>query len=323
MTEGAAVLEGSREGARWVNQAPSGADVADWFKSVKLHEGMDHDPWVGGITMIPNKETVRVPGLDDNGAFEIRDVDRMVFTPYVKVETRVAYFWDLVTKREEWVARIEPVVVERIPEPGQHYNLNLPPGFFRFPVTRSDGRPVEYLGCSMRVRVFEKDAAWKEVKHGGSVEQVYQGTPVMEGIGTKQVGLLGRYGTDDNALMKAETGAIGRALGMIGMLVLPGSGVATAEDMHDMTAPAAGQDEAPQQLPGTEKAAPAAKATLKDKAAEMLAELEEHPAELAKVQAWARERKLNLGELADDAPELRGVVKKLEGALKTAKADAA
>jgi hypothetical protein len=38
---------------------------------------------------------------------------------------------------------------------------------------------------------------------------------------------------DVDGLAKAETGAIARALGVLGILAFPGSGIATAEDMNE------------------------------------------------------------------------------------------
>src|SRR5204863_2609716 len=58
--------------------------------------------------------------------------------------------------------------------------------------------------------------------------------PLLQGTGTKQTPLAKQW-ADDNALMKAETGAVGRALGMAGILVV-GTGVATAEDMQEAAA---------------------------------------------------------------------------------------
>jgi hypothetical protein len=50
---------------------------------------------------------------------------------------------------------------------------------------------------------------------------------------TKVVPVVAWEKVDPFAIMKAETGAVGRALGMAGMLVIPGSGIATAEDVQE------------------------------------------------------------------------------------------
>jgi hypothetical protein len=202
-------------------------------------------------------------------------------------------------------------------------NVHLPPGFFRMPVQKADGKHVEYIGQSVRVRVYKADTLeWAESWASGKREQVLRGIPVMAPPpGTKVVPVLNKWGEDPFALMKAETGALGRALGMAGMLVVPGSGVATAEDVQEAMDRPGGVGA---NLPGDPSdfaeqaggaAAAQAPASLKTRAEELIAKLRsENPDALAEVQAWANERKLSLGELTEESPALRGVVKKLEEA---------
>src|SRR5215218_10140963 len=95
-----------REGNRWINERPSAQEVAEWFATVPLHEGMKHEPYVGGVTLIPAKEkSDEIVGYDDDGFAIVREnVQKLTWTPYMKVDTRIRYFWDLMDRhREEWV----------------------------------------------------------------------------------------------------------------------------------------------------------------------------------------------------------------------------
>ena len=312
--------ESAREGSRWINERPSGDDVATWFlRNAPMHEGMDAGRYVTGVTLIPAKEKPKV--LSPNGQV-VDGPEQLVWTPYVKVETRVAYFWDLMMlHKDEWVGIIEPEPAARLDVAG-YRNLHLPEGFFHQPVQKADGKAVMYLGQSQRVRVYKADTlAWVDSWEGGKKVRRLEGIPVMSApSGTKVVPTLNKWGEDPNAVMKAQTGALGRALGMAGMLVIPGSGVATAEDIQEAMERPGGVGAS---LPGdpaefADQAAGAAAATtdLKGRAAELIARLQsDHPKALAAVQEWAKQRKLNLAELTEESPALRGVVRQLERAL--------
>jgi len=84
---------------------------------------------------------------------------------------------------------------------------------------------------------------------------------VCSGTGSKSVAqtrkFKGNLYPDENALMKAETGSVARAIGLMGILALPGSGVATAEDMVEFEA-AAQQVDAPQTKKATDPRAKSA-----------------------------------------------------------------
>jgi hypothetical protein len=236
-----------QEGSRWRYNRPSGEEVASWFAgNVHLHDKMEHDRYVQGVVLIPASEKVKRTVLKTNGDHMTIEGWDQIFTPYAKVETRVAYFWDLMAIHPEWVGVIEPVPVPRLDTQG-YRNHHLPRGFFKVPVQKGSDQWVDYLGCGMRVRVFERDALRIELREDpvtGEVIQHYVGKTVLDAPpATKMVATLtSKNDTDPFAIMKAETGAIGRALGMAGMLVIPGSGVATAEDMFE--AAAAGGDSA-------------------------------------------------------------------------------
>jgi hypothetical protein len=101
-----------REGSRWYNQRPTAEEVAEWFYTVRLAEGMLHPDYISGITLISAKEkSDEVFNFDSDGLPLIRERQDLVFIPYVRVDTRVAYFWNLVDHHAEqgWVGTIDPV----------------------------------------------------------------------------------------------------------------------------------------------------------------------------------------------------------------------
>jgi hypothetical protein len=316
---GKATAQAERHGSRWLHKEPSGDEVASWFvQNAPVHEGLEPERYVGGVTLIPAKMKPKV--VAENGAI-VDGSEQLVYTPYVKVETRVAYFWDLMQLHPEWVGAVEEVPAEKLKAAGMT-NIHLPPGFFRMPMLKADGKTVEYIGQSVRVKVYRADTLqWVDQWASNRKTRVLEGVPVMApSPGTKVVPVLNKYGEDPFAVMKAETGALGRALGMAGMLVVPGSGVATAEDIQEAmerpggvgaNLPGDPADFADQAEGATAAQTPAA--DLKARAEELLRQLgEEHPGKLEEVQAWAKERKLNLSELTPESPALRGVVKQLE-----------
>lgn len=315
--DGPQKVEPVREGSRWLYNKPSGESVGEWFeKNVELHEGLEHEKYIGGIVLIPQQEKVKETRLAANGSTQIVEVEQMVYIPYAKVETRVAYWWDFLDRHPEWVGAIEPVGSLRD---------GLPPGFFKIVVADKDSKNVAYLGCSVRARILTdvQKASFKQDGLGAErrmpVVQGLVGTPVREyPQGTKLVPMLDRWGKPDpNAFMKAETGAVGRALGMAGMLVIPGSGVATAEDMQESGASMAVEPELPEAA--TAPAAPEAEVDVRDKINEGLATLEtEAPEAFEKVTTWASGRKIDLDDIKET--QLRGVLRQVERGLEAAAA---
>jgi hypothetical protein len=291
-------VQGYQEGSRWINERPSGEEVAKWFiDNAPMHPGMDPARYVTGVVLIPAKEKARRVVEDEQGRVTFPEVEQLVYIPYVKVETRVAYFWDYVRTLGDAVGAIEPADVPRLEVEGV-YNMNLPPGFFRLPVQDSTGKFVHFLCCSQQVRI------WTLGDDGG-----VKGMVMAPATGSKMVPLLTRWGVDEHALMKAETGAVGRALGMAGMLVLPGSGVATAEDMQEMIAaegrPSVGVDA---QLPS---ATAAPDDQIRARIAELSVQLQsDFPGRMEDLQAWAAEKKIDLNDIK--AHQLRGVLRALE-----------
>lgn len=332
------VPEGFQEGSRWINKRPDGVEFAKWFTdNVKLHAGLESqaEKYSGGIVLIGAKEKLKVAKLTDAGATVIVEEERMTYTPYAKVETRVAYFWDLMALHAaDWLGVIEPVEVASLGEAGV-YNQNLPPGFFKMPVQEKDGKIATHVGCAMVVKILDRRTLeWVDVKRKSydgdgklvdkRVEQILRGTPIFKfAPATKMVNVLNNYGDEDPfAVMKAETGAVGRALGMAGMLVIPGSGVSTAEDMQEAAAQAAGGSVDPAEsarLPKPEQgAAKTGAADLDAKITEGIARLaSEFTAEHEEFLAWAEEKKIDLADLKDSQrrPVFRMIERKLEAGI--------
>lgn len=320
-----------REGSRWINERPSGEDLAAWFKeNVLLHEDMEHGHYVQGITLIPQKEKAReVVGFGNDNTPLIKEVENMVYIPYAKVETRVKYFHDLMAINPDWLGMIEPVEVEGGKSKGY------PPGFFSMAIEgtgNKKGNTTRFLCCSQRVRIFKRDTVKVERrtidKRTGEEEFITTGELILDAPpGTKMVSLNTRYGdADENVLMKAETGAIGRALALAGMLVIPGTGVASAEDMveagqGDQPVPAAPPEAA--QTPVPEADPEQVKGELLRAASAGIATLRtDHPEAYKAFADWGRQR--GIGKLEElDATALRGLTTKVEKMLQDAREGAA
>lgn len=284
----------AREGSRWVGERPTADQVAEWFQSIPLDEGMKHEDHIGGITIISATETIK---RIING--EVTDVERLVHVPYPRVDARIAYFWQLCELRG-WVGEIEPVLVPRVRESGL-YNEHLPPGLSKFAVALADKRVVYYVVSTHRVAIMDGTGTTAK--------------PVRKpSTASKQVALLDRWGrSDDNALMKAETGSIGRALGMAGIFVIPGAGVATAEDMQEFLSASGSAGVTPgAQEPALPADSTPEEATIDQRIAELLERVEKHddPTIKEHFQAWVRERSFDLADLRES--QKRGVLRRLE-----------
>lgn len=316
-----------QEGSRWYNAPPTGPELSKWFnENVELHEGLKAKPYIPGVTMIPATEKAKtVTGWQGNTPI-IQQIENLVFVPYAKVETRVKYFHDLMALKEsEWVGVIEPVE-------GEFQSKKLPPGFFAFPVATDKG-VVNYVCCSMKVTVFERgNLEWREItnRRTGETERVRVGKTIIDAApATKMIPTLGRWGADDFSLMKAETGAVGRALGMAGMLVIPGTGIATAEDMQEASAmegrttPSLPEDGEQAEAPPVkdEAAASAEELTdLRQQAALLLNTIKaEFPPLFAEFLEWAKGRKIGEVGKVDDPRILRGIITKAERELTEAR----
>lgn len=308
-----------REGARWINQRPSPEDFALWFnENVPLHdEALKLDRYIGGIVLIPAEETVKVPELSATGNLLITERKQMVYIPYPKVETRINYFWDLMAlRKDDWRPVINPVeVAGKYQGDGAIAQINrtLPPGFIVMPVPVFSNGAAGYSNffvASFSVAVYDRDVDWSRGEDGVLRPHA---PPIMEGRGTKMVALTkgfkdgSKTWADENSIMKVETGAIGRALGMLGMLAVPGAGVATAEDMIEaLSAERAGATEAPQEptLPPTPAtpAAPAQQAAAPIEAAAPEQKTAEQEAAEERTALLARTREL-VNTLGKDYPE--------------------
>lgn len=314
-----------REGARWINRKPTPAQFAAWFnKNVSIAEGLDGGDYIGGIVLIPALSTgVKHVKEVRNGTPIIEEISELAYIPYAKVETRVKYFWDLMeVNSERWIGVIEPVP-QRTPATGSDGMKaladSLPPGFavVSVPWTRNNEAVFShYVVANYHVAVYERDNYADVIAGKPSL-------PIRQGFGTKQVPLSRKF-PDDDALMKAETGAIGRALGVAGIFVIPGSGVATAEDMLEgagaapTAAQAPGEGAAGPELPPAAEAAktPAeaveeTRESLVKKLAETVQELQAFPAGVTQWTEFLQQRNLRRIEDAED-PVLKGLVKKAE-----------
>lgn len=230
-----------KEGNRWFNQRPTGVEISEWFASaIDFPQGLTADHYIAGVTMIPGKEKANEPwGLNSEGAPMFREIENLVFTPYVKVETRVQFYHDLMrANADEWLGVIEPIAPPQV-------DPYLPPGFSRLRVAsgKKDAKVgvMPFITCTMKVTVYKRSSVKvREFRNteNGRVETRLEGETVIDAPpATKIVPVLSHWGDPDvHALEKAETGAVGRALGMAGMLVVPGTGVATAEDMREVIA---------------------------------------------------------------------------------------
>lgn len=361
-----------RYGARWINEQPSSEEFAAWFKeSVTIDAALKHEDYVGGIVLIPavDEKKKHVEGFQANGAPRIVVKPEMAFIPYPKVETRIQYFWDLMgAHADEWVGVIEPIETPRpsieptlielheelaaatglsdeqreaiedevgIPRrtrrretyrPSRTAQIvhMLPPGFFLLPVPLGETF-THFLCCSYRVAVYEKANL--------------DGRPTREGRGTKMVPLLLGRDTkypDQNAIMKAETGAIGRAIAFAGIFNIPGSGVATAEDMIEAMAGerAAPSDTSednggsgPEQPPAaaaSTTAEPESDEAVQQRVYELARQIRDgYPEAWTAFGTWCNQRTPKVTSLDQQGPALRGLARKLEKLLEAAKERAA
>lgn len=311
MEAGTPVRREGQEGSRWVNARPSGEDVAGWFEdNVTLHhDDLKHDDYVQGITLIVQKQKEpEVVDYTEAGVPVIDERENLVYVPYSKVETRVKYFWD-VCRALDAVGFIEPVAP---PKP----SASLPFGFYRFDVTNAQNARVGYVACTMRATIYERGSI-KEIPYRdtetGEMKTRREGTIIMQGApGSKMVPVLARYGPDNNALMKAETGAVGRALGLLGMLVVPGSGVATAEDMQEAMAVEGGPTQAVPPQTGEQAKLDDDDAVLRKRATALIEDLGKiDKPRLDRFRAWVKERGIT-GLATAESPQLRGLIRKLE-----------
>jgi hypothetical protein len=293
--EAPAVRRG-REGNRWINEQPQAAEVIEWFESVQIHEKLKHAEFIGGVTLIQQVEKSEVVlSFDQDGKPLIGERRDLVYVPYARVDTRVAYFWALMRENPQWLGSIKPV---KAPQPVK----DLPPGFFRTTTVGQHGE-AHYIGCSYQVEIVDRIS--------GLPVGIYPG-------GTKVVPLSTKYDIDHHALARAETGAVGRALGMAGMLVIPGSGVATAEDVQDAVSPAIqqGVGHAPAGLP-VDLAAPDISPAIEDVEGlraivkSKLEALGSDPERLKLFQEWVKGR--NLGPFEGlDGSALKILIRRLE-----------
>lgn len=307
-----------REGARWRHHRPSPDAVADWFTSVPLDESMDHADFIGGVVLIPGKEKAQYS--TERG---LQERYELTYTPYMQIGTRVGYFHALARQRD-LVSIIEPMEVPRSQNPDSPYfNGNMATGLW-WHVVEGDRAPLRFLCATARVAMYDR-GDWRRSRAEAS--------PLLEATGTKQV--FG--GADINGIAKAQTGAIGRALGVAGVLVI-GTGIATAEDMEELSSggstggtPAPSLPTVPSQI---ESGAPPEASTreekldqLRSRAQALATQMQEAdpPEAWREFQGFWRERQQIEGwRTLDDVPldPLAGIVARMEALHEAAGAEA-
>lgn len=286
---------GRQEGSRWINRKPTGDELARWFKeNVRVHDGLNHADYLPGITLIPNKEKVKEVRIDGNGDPKIVEVEQLVYAPYPKVETRISYFWDYMALHPEWLGAIKLLDHEPVP--------HLPRGFFQLTGTDASGKPVPFVGVSYQVTITTRG------RHREPVIEPAAGTKV---VAMNKRGYNGVVYPDENAIHKAQTGGQGRALGFAGMLMVPGAGIATAEDMLEFLA---GESPAPAvELPPVTEPAAANGGHATDLEGLVKTHIErlqaEFPQSYEEARAWAHEKGYDLDNPPTTA--LRGLEKQL------------
>lgn len=292
--------EGWQEGGRWYDRRPTGEELAKWFLEVHRldHEELKHEHYVGGVTLIPANEKMKIPKMV-GGEVKILEEWHTVYTAYPKVDIRLRYFYDL-CRVNGWLPVIEP-------DPSVERVVGLPKGYFRHSINVAENRVARYLGCSVIVRAFQED-----LRTGG------RGKPVFESLaGTKTVPVVREFNNkitpDDSAVMKAQTGAVGRALGMAGIMVLPGAGVATAEDILELAAGGAPAEPEQAVLPQDDASAANEPTIIEARLKEALDRLTAHPEEYQQLEAWASEKRIDLSAVQDSQrrPLLRQAEKQL------------
>lgn len=290
-------METVKEGSRWRYARPSAEEVAEWFATQPIDEGMNHEDYVGGVVLIPANEKVKHPKEDGDGTEEIWE---QTFTPYVRVDTRDSYFRKLAEIRD-LIAVIEPVVVPQIKE-GWAKNDHMAPGFWW--LAMGAGNNMErFLCATWKVALYDKVAYFASDEELG--RRGMRRVPIREGVATKAV-----YGSPDiDAPARAETGAIGRALGVAGILVV-GSGIATAEDMAEVGAPKPVGPTLPDAAPGDDPEA------LNERLLLLQEQLKPYAEQWRAFAAWWKERQEGAGwKSLNDAPieVRRGMATKMQG----------
>jgi hypothetical protein len=281
MSGEATAPEAVQEGSRWLGAKPSGEVFSKWFlENVRMHDDMDPKLYLPGIILIPQSEKIKVKERAANGRELEKEIWRDTYTPYAKVDTRIAYFWDL-CERRDWVGEIEKVVPNgAVTKLGEFF---LPEGFYAIPYPLAQGGYGVHICCTAQVRIYRRD-------RGGEIDRRQ---PVMlPPAGTKVVKFTPPVGRDDatNHALKCETGAIGRALGFAGMLVIPGSGVATAEDMQEVLTTTTTAAEVPEVATPIAAAEPE---SIDERITALFDSLDEQ--QTKQVIDWANERKIDPG----------------------------
>lgn len=138
------------------------------------------------------------------GIVAIHNSQAKAWVPFVTAGTRIAYFWDFVRKYgyQAMINTSDPLHLDLPFMPGENGPRIAPSMYISANIIVYDG--------AMSVM---QTTARKQVDYGAKA--------------------YGKRIPDYTSIMRAETGAVARACAQLGMLALPGTGIASAEDFND------------------------------------------------------------------------------------------
>ena len=277
----------------FAGEPPTGQQVHDLLASLRPQWKVKPVDYIDFVQPLPARKKIKVPVLDQNGEPRMNrgqpvtaDQHIDVWTLYIGVAGRIAMLNE--------AADLNGWRVDLSPDPGQG-SIG---GFI-------ESTPLEDLaaeGKSGRVVYREACSVWKVMDDG---------TELCLGSKTGTAWVPARGGTQaagTNPFEKVETSARGRAIAAWGIGILPGSGVASLEEMRG-----AQQNQRQAQREPRQQQAQGAPATndpevLRGQALTMLEEIRqlrdiEHAESLANLAEYAR-RTFQFETLSEDGDEI-------------------
>jgi hypothetical protein len=108
---------------------------------------------------------VKVTRKNASDQMYIEEQERATFTPYVKVDTRIAYFWDYVDVLNEqdgpdsYFGLIEPVPQTQISDPNSaFFNAYLPEGFGWYAVKQGNDSIRRFIVATFECAIYERQS---------------------------------------------------------------------------------------------------------------------------------------------------------------------
>lgn len=203
--------------ANWefINEIPTTETVHELLDSLPLQWGVRVADYLPYVQALPANKKVKVDVArsDGQGTNKVEQI-LPIYTLYMTVAGREQML-RAAAEINDWRVDLEPAIIP-----------NQPPGFLAFDV-ESD-RPIVYR---------ETCTIWRNEGDDGSVQVCLgtkSGTAWVPGTGRQQA-------AKSNPVEKVETAARGRAIAAWGIGVLPGSGVASVEEMQFRATPAVRQ----------------------------------------------------------------------------------